>query len=72
MNLLTNLKKLSFFDKDAKQLFSDIDVSITNYINLETNFITMNSSTYSQLNRFIDSIRVTVYEKNNILNICKY
>lgn len=66
--LQNNFKKLSFYDNETKEIQNDSYDSIIKYLNLETDFIQLDSQLYSRFNKFIDSIRITSDEKKCIVS----
>lgn len=67
-----NLNKLSPIDIKTKLLKEQIEIHINNYLELKTEYIELNSDEiFYDLNKFINSIRMTKEEKDIILNKIK-
>ena len=70
--LLLNLNKLSLIDVKTKILKDEIEININNYLELKTEFVELNSEDlFRDLNKFINSIRITKETKDIILNLIK-
>ena len=69
--ILNQLNKLSNYDDEIKQLQIDLIQIFSNYLNLDTDHVIMDSNTNSRFCKFIDSVRISPDDKNNIKNICK-
>lgn len=69
--LMLNLNKLSLFDNKIKTIKDEIEPIINKYINLEIEYIELNNESSENLIKFLNSIRISRENKDNILKLLK-
>lgn len=70
--LLQHLNKLSLMDNDTKILKNEIQQSINDYLNLNTNFINVDTQDLSsKFIKFINSVRIEKENREKIISLIK-
>lgn len=70
--LLQHLNKLSLMDNDTKILKNEIQQSINDYLNLNTNFINVNTlDLSSKFIKFVNSVRIEKENREKIISLIK-
>jgi hypothetical protein len=70
--LLINLKKLSLFDEETREIYREVEKPLEKYFNLETEKVQLNPSSFSKLSRFTDSVRISEHDKKILLSKFAY
>ena len=64
-----NLNRLSCFDSKIKSLRINLEIPIKKFVNLETDYINIDSELNKKLINFLNSIRIADEDKEKILNL---
>lgn len=69
--LLFNLNKMAGFDSGIKNLKDLLNEPIKKYCNIDTEFVILNENLYNNTIKFINSIRISLQDRESIIKICK-
>ena len=69
--LILNLNKLCLIDVQTKSLKNELEVPISKFIGLETDYIELNENLNEKINKFINSIRIIKENKEKLLSLIK-
>jgi hypothetical protein len=69
--LIYNLNKMAGFDSGIKNLKDSLNEPIKKYCSVDTEFVIVDKIIYNDTIKFINSIRISLQDKESIISLCK-